>query len=63
MKSNLIQSNGPMSISRYKNAMMLSTDGEDDLNNKIFESAQYAQNDSTCQSQVADGLILALQNH
>jgi len=42
MKNNLIQSNGPMSVSRYKNALMISE--EDD---NMFESAQYGVNEGT----------------
>ena len=40
MKSNLLkQSNNPMSISRYKNAMMLSTDEDAlDMDDQMFNS-------------------------
>lgn len=60
MKSNLIQSNGPISVSRYKNAMMLSTEDPDgeNLDDQLFASAQ----ESAVKSEAADGLVLALQD-
>jgi hypothetical protein len=59
MKSNLLkQSNNPMSISRYKNAMMLSTDEDAlDMDDQMFNSQIEDSN-----TPAADGLLLALQN-
>lgn len=56
MKNSINQSREPHSLSRYKNAMMLSAE------DNMFDSAQYRVNEDTRASQVGDGLALALED-